>query len=233
MPGNLGRGPVYRPLGWAFLAGFFVLLLAVTPLLLAGVSFAFGQVGIGPRTALALLFASLLGSSVNVPVWRLQGSRVVHEQVVHAFGMRWRVPLVAEQRGTILAVNLGGALIPVGVSIWILAHDGRWWSALAVSAIVTAATNRIARPVPGLGIAVPALAPPLLAAVAALALDGHGAAPAAFVGGTLGTLVGADLLNLGRLRGLGAPVASIGGAGTFDGVFLSGLLAVILAAALS
>ena len=51
----------------------------------------------------------------------------------------------------------------------------------------------------------------------------------AYVGGSLGTLIGADLLNLGVVRGLGAPVASIGGAGTFDGIFLTGVLAVLLA----
>jgi len=45
----------------------------------------------------------------------------------------------------------------------------------------------------------------------------------------LGTLIGADLTNLDKLSGLGAPVASIGGAGTFDGIFLTGILAVILA----
>ena len=39
----------------------------------------------------------------------------------------------------------------------------------------------------------------------------------------------ADLLNLRRIRSLGAPVVVVGGAGTFDGVFLSGLLAVLLA----
>ena len=55
------------------------------------------------------------------------------------------------------------------------------------------------------------------------------AAPLAYIAGSLGTLIGADLSNLGRVRGLGAPVASIGGAGTFDGIFLTGILAVLLA----
>jgi uncharacterized membrane protein len=45
----------------------------------------------------------------------------------------------------------------------------------------------------------------------------------------MGTLIGADLTNLDKIRGLGAPVASIGGAGTFDGIFLTGILAVLLA----
>ncbi|MBW2109628.1 MAG: DUF1614 domain-containing protein, partial [Deltaproteobacteria bacterium] len=50
----------------------------------------------------------------------------------------------------------------------------------------------------------------------------------AYISGTLGTLIGADLLNLRKIYDLGAPVASIGGAGTFDGIFLNGLLAVLL-----
>jgi uncharacterized membrane protein len=41
-------------------------------------------------------------------------------------------------------------------------------------------------------------------------------------------LIGADLMHLGAVEGLGAAVASIGGAGTFDGVFLAGIAAVLL-----
>jgi uncharacterized membrane protein len=55
------------------------------------------------------------------------------------------------------------------------------------------------------------------------------AAPLAYISGSLGTLIGADLLNLDRINGLGAPVASIGGAGTFDGIFITGIIAVLLA----
>ena len=67
-------------------------------------------------------------------------------------------------------------------------------------------------------------------AISALVLSRRYAAALAYIGGSIGTLVGADLLNLGRLQGLGAPVASIGGAGTFDGIFLTGVLAVFLTA---
>jgi hypothetical protein len=45
---------------------------------------------------------------------------------------------------------------------------------------------------------------------------------------SLGTLVGADLLNLARVQGLGAPLVSIEGAGTFDGIFLTSVLSVEL-----
>ena len=88
----------------------------------------------------------------------------------------------------------------------------------------------IARPVAGMGIAVPALVPPLIAAAAALAIQPGHAAALAYIAGSLGTLIGGDLLNLHKLGELGASVASIGGAGTFDGVFLSGIVAVVLVA---
>ena len=87
----------------------------------------------------------------------------------------------------------------------------------------------MAQPVKGVGIAVPIFVPPILAAAVALILSRRRAAPLAFIVGTLGTLIGADLMNLGNIAGLGAPVASIGGAGTFDGVFLVGIIAVLLA----
>ena len=87
----------------------------------------------------------------------------------------------------------------------------------------------LARPVPGLGIAIPILAPPLITAIVALLTTRTKIAAVAYVSGSLGTLIGADLLNLGRIQGLGAPVAAIGGAGTFDGIFLTGIVAVLLA----
>jgi len=110
--------------------------------------------------------------------------------------------------------------------------------ALVGTLVVTLVTNRVARPVPGLGIATPFFVPPLAALIVALILSGFAggstvaviAAPViAYISGTLGTLIGADLLNLRRLGELGAPVVSIGGAGTFDGVFLAGVLAAFLA----
>ena len=96
-------------------------------------------------------------------------------------------------------------------------------------AIVAVLVHLVARPVPGLGIAVPALLPGLFAVVTAFMFHPAALAGLAFVAGTLGTLTGADLANLGKVRRLGPPVASIGGAGTFDGIFLVGIIAVLLA----
>ena len=87
----------------------------------------------------------------------------------------------------------------------------------------------LAHPVRGLGIALPVFVPPVATTLVALTLSWRKAAPLAYISGSLGTLIGADLLNLGKIRGLGAPVASIGGSGTFDGIFVTGILAVLLA----
>jgi len=97
------------------------------------------------------------------------------------------------------------------------------------TAAVALALHWLANPVPGIGIAVPVFWPALITAVVALVLSRENAAPLAYIAGSLGTLIGADLTNLDKVRGLGAPVASIGGAGTFDGIFLTGILAVLLA----
>jgi uncharacterized membrane protein len=83
--------------------------------------------------------------------------------------------------------------------------------------------------VEGVGIAIPVFIPPLVAASTGLLLSPQHAPALAYIAGSLGTLIGADLLNLDKLHGLGAPVVSIGGAGTFDGIFLIGLIAVLLA----
>ena len=102
-------------------------------------------------------------------------------------------------------------------------------SVLLGVAVVAFVVYQMAYPIAGLGIAVPVFVPPLLAAVVALRLSRKSAPALAYITGTLGTLIGADVMNLGKIQGLGAPVASIGGAGTFDGIFLTGILAVLLA----
>ena len=123
----------------------------------------------------------------------------------------------------------GGALIPTILSIYLLVKNKLYWQSVVGVAFVAAIVYQLAHPVAGVGIAMPPLIPPLLAAGVALVLSRQAAPALAYISGCLGTLIGADLLNLGIVQGLHAPVLSIGGAGTFDGVFLTGILAVLLA----
>ena len=227
---------IYAPMAGPFLLIAIILAVGLIALLQIGlVTYALARLGIAPQAAALVLLACLLGGAVNIPVARLRGRAEVQMQpIVSVFGMRYFVP-VLRNRVTVIAVNLGGALIPTGLSVYLIAHDHLGWWALLTVAIVGVLVHIVARPVPGLGIAVPTLLPALFAVLAAVLVHAmHPAVTAAlaYVGGTLGTLAGADLANLGKIRRLGAPVASIGGAGTFDGVFLAGIIAVLLASLL-
>jgi uncharacterized membrane protein len=200
-----------------------VLLLAMIEVQVIG--YAYEKVGIGHRQAFAFLLLSLLGSYINIPLGELPAEHVVSGREITAFGMRWVIPMVENWPGTVIAVNVGGAVLPALLSGYLLVRTGLWVRGAVAFAIVAAVVHALARPVPGVGIAVPTLVP----AGAALLLAPESAPALAYVAGSLGTLVGADLMNLDKLQGLGAPVASIGGAGTFDGIFLTGILAVLLA----
>jgi uncharacterized membrane protein len=222
--------PNYLPWSAAFLLALAALLALVVLLVeLDLVTVAYERLGLHPRAALALLFASLLGSALNLPLARLAGTEVVSGRIVSVYGVRYLVPVVERWPGTILAINVGGAVIPALLSAYLAARVDQSLRMVAVTALVAAVTHRFARVEPGVGVVVPIWIPPAAAALAAWWLAPEVRAAAAYVGGTLGTLIGADLLNLGRMRGSGAPVASIGGAGTFDGIFVTGIVAVLLA----
>ncbi|MGA2054599.1 MAG: DUF1614 domain-containing protein [Bradyrhizobium sp.] len=195
--------------------------------------YAYMKLGVGPGAALLLLFGSLIGSYFNIPVTVLPGQMVRSGQVVDFFGMQYVVPLVQDWPGTVLAVNVGGAVIPTLMSSYLVLRYQLWTRATIAVVAIAIIIHSMATPVHGLGIAVPVFAPVIATAILAFILSREYAAPLAYIGGSMGTLIGADLSNLDKINGLGAPVASIGGAGTFDGIFLTGILAVLLAGIVS
>lgn len=219
------------------IVALFTLLLGLTVALVAVevIEYAYARIGIDSRWMFTLLALSLLGGNVNLPLARIgRGTSRPDEGAPPAAGGEVDGDATApgaapDAGGTVLAVNLGGAIIPAALSAYLLVTHAPLGAALAAVVIVAVAVHRLARPVPGVGIAVPLVAPPLLAAAVALLLAPDAAPAVAYVGGVLGTLIGADLTNLRRLGQLGGPVASIGGAGTFDGIFVTGILAVLLA----
>jgi uncharacterized membrane protein len=191
--------------------------------------YAYMRLGVGPGIALLLLFGSLIGSYFNIPVTVLPGAPVRSGEVVDFFGMRYVVPVVVQWPGTVLAVNVGGAVIPTLMSAYLVMRYQLWFKATLAVIAIAFIIHGMATPVRGIGIAVPVFAPVIVTAILAFILSREYAPPLAYIGGSMGTLIGADLLNLDKISGLGAPVASIGGAGTFDGIFLTGILAVLLA----
>lgn len=220
----------YLPLPLPFfsiIVGIFLLLAAM--LVVGVLRYAYGRLGISSPAALLVLIGSLFGSYLNIPVAQLPARTVLSGQEIAFFGMHYVVPVVVDWPGTVIAVNVGGALIPTLLSLYLLVKHGLWLRGPVAIAIVAYICHRLAYPVAGLGIAEPVFVPPLATALVSLLLSPRHAAVLAYASGSLGTLIGADLLNLGAVQGLGAPVASIGGAGTFDGIFLTGILAVLLA----
>jgi len=211
------------PVMWLF---FLVLLLPILIFVFffQVAAFSFTKLGVSPQGAVLLFALCLMGGVINIPVSRRRF--VVEEERVTLFPfLFYYPPRVREQ---VVAVNLGGAVIPVVFSLYLLGR-APLLPTLVTAAVVTAVAKALARPVPGVGISLPAFVPPVVAAAVALILAGENAAPVAYVAGVWGTLIGADLLNLHRLRDLGAHVLSIGGAGVFDGIFLVGLVAALLA----
>ncbi|MEO8496632.1 MAG: DUF1614 domain-containing protein [Planctomycetota bacterium] len=193
-----------------------------------------------PFVGFGVMIGIVAGSFVNFPVYRIERE---FEQAEAPRGWhRWlgRVPLVRRAKTeTIIAVNLGGCLIPLALAGFELlivsqAAPRAMWAALIASTASVVVCYRTARPIQGLGIAMPAMLPPAVSVGATwLLLMGSEfdsvRAPVAFIAGVAGPLLGADLLHLRDISRISVGVLSIGGAGTFDGIVLSGMLAALVA----
>jgi uncharacterized membrane protein len=226
----MSAGIHYFPVTAPILIGLAVLLALLAGFVAArALSFASASMGLAPRTMIGVLLLSLLGSYINIPIAYLPERNITTAAVVTYFGIPYVIPLVRAAPATVLAVNVGGAVIPTVLSLYLMARNHLYRLSLGGIALVACACFLLAKPEPGLGIAEPIFVPTLVTALVAVTLSRRHAGALAYICGSLGTLVGADLLNLGKIRGLGAPVASIGGAGTFDGIFVIGLLSVVYA----
>jgi uncharacterized membrane protein len=210
-------------------------LVLIVGLLLAFVqvgilTIAFEKLGLSSHSAFTLLFASLFGSVINLPVMKVKAERPSLESIPEQLRELMTQALRKFHGQTIIAVNAGGCLIPLMFSYYLI-HinqlDG--FKIVAATCIVAAISRWTSRPIPGVGIGMPVFIAPLVAAITAMGIDPGHSAPLAYICGTLGVLIGADLLRLKDVRKMGVPVASIGGAGTFDGIFITGIVAVLLA----
>jgi uncharacterized membrane protein len=218
----------FAPRPFLLFLGLLVVLIAFMQV--GALTLAFDKLGLSQESAFTLLFVSLFGSAINLPLFTVNAeappvdSAPVPLRGLLRHGTR-------EFRGrTVIAVNVGGGLVPVLFSVYLVARGALPpLSVTAAIVIVTTVSYLISRPMPGIGIGMPMFVAPVVAALTAVLLDAEHSAPLAYVGGTLGVLIGADLLRLKDIRRMGTPLASIGGAGTFDGIFVTGIVAVLLA----
>ena len=227
-----GRVVVHRHHGSVLTGILAVFIGAVLVVLLLTVGeVAFDRIGFNSLDYVLILMGTLIGSTINIPVAKVQSEEpLLLVREVRVFGLYYRIPQMGVRHvSTVIAVNVGGAAIPILVSIYLLAGHPGLLPEAAVGLVLTAiSVHLMARKVKGVGIVTPALLPPLAAAVIAYVVSPGSPAMVAYIAGSMGALVGADLTNLGGITKLGAPMVSIGGAGTFDGVFLTGIIAVLL-----
>jgi uncharacterized membrane protein len=142
----------------------------------------------------------------------------------------WEIFQPIREGRVVIAVNVGGCLIPVGLCLYFISLELIDPSKMIIAiAAITALSFKFSRLIPGMGVGMPIFMAPLTSALLALLIDPEHAAHLAYISGVLGVLIGADILRLNSIAALGAPVAAIGGAGTFDGIFMTGIIAALLA----
>ncbi|WP_448565080.1 DUF1614 domain-containing protein [Trichothermofontia sp.] len=212
----------------------FLLLLLIFPFIWLAIAIdvvevAVAKLGFSPSFSLLLLLAIIVGSTINILLYeRVSQVSIVPDFTEFWIARFWGIPLRKIEQKTIVALNVGGGLIPTLLALYEFTRSNPL-ILLVVTAIVTVVSYYSAQIVPGIGIQMNALVAPLTAAMISLLLTGgYGAAPIAFAGGVLGTLIGADLLHLREIERMTPGVLSIGGAGVFDGIALCGLFALLL-----
>jgi len=235
------RGIVYLLLSIIVLPAY--MLNLATALSLIGLSSYYSAL-----VGFLITIISLVMSSIHVVIYEV--NTTVYTPAVTSitlFGMTFKIPtFLTQARRTAISINAGGALIPVAVSAFLtymlyVRYPGLAAVPIVVSVLVTALiVNRISRVVPAVGVVTPAIVPPILAALMsymAIALTSNAyifvTPVVAYVTGVLGTLIGADLLNINKVIEAAPIIADIGGAGTFDGIFFTGILAVFYASLIS
>ncbi|HQT82209.1 MAG: hypothetical protein B7Z60_08440 [Ferrovum sp. 37-45-19] len=206
----------------------FILLIVIIQLNI--ITVAFDKLGLSSHSAYLLIMATLFGSVINLPLLSLKADDALSQKNT-LFNLPQRLFGKPIFKGvTEIKINVGGALLPLVFSGYLVVHHHILWFQLLIAiTLVSLVSYWISRPVPGMGIGMPILIAPICAAIISFILNPDDRASLAYVSGTLGVLIGADILRLKDIRHLGAPVASIGGAGSFDGIFITGFVAVLLA----
>ena len=209
---------------------FIIALSVMLALVQVGLlTIAFEKLALSSESAFMLLFVSLFGSAINLPLFSVQSEPMPEEMIKRWQGLL-KLPEQPFTGKTIIAVNVGGCFIPIMFSFYLFQHSTLTvLPCLIAISVVTLVSRLASRPIPGLGVGMPIFVAPVTAAVTSVLIAPEQSAPLAYISGTLGVLIGADILRLHNIRQMGTPFASIGGAGTFDGIFITGLVAVLLA----
>ncbi len=154
---------MYPPVALRYLGVFGLAALFLLALLeLQIIEAAYHKLGMSHRAIVTLLLVTILGSYINIPVSSTPAAQLVHDQEVVVNGIAYIVPQVVQVGRTVIAINVGGALIPALLSIYLLLRVGGAIQALVATTIVSVVVYHFSKPVPGVGITVPTLIPGVL-----------------------------------------------------------------------
>ncbi len=214
---------LFFPLNAILLILFFLLPFLIFIIQINLAETALIKLGISPKIAILTIYLSLIGSLINIPLFVRD---IIPGNAVNCPFNYIGLPLASLSGKQIIAINVGGAIIPLLICIFLF-PKAPFLKTLIATAISALVAYKLARPVPTIGISLPILVPPLVAIALGFLFSPKKPLPVAYISGVLGVLIGADLLNLRCLTTPG--IMSIGGAGVFDGIFLVGIISALLA----
>lgn len=210
-----------------------LLLLFLSPLILMDLMLTgLYKLGITPLIGFSIILSILLGSLINIPLTRIKTVSKLPENFPGLYGIDpWFRRQVFKKNELVIAVNVGGCVVPFALVLYQLArlfNAGMILMPVIVIALNVIICYRLSEIKSNVGVLLPAFVPGVMAALCAVILAPENPPAVAFCAGILGPLIGADLLRLKQIIALGPGSASIGGAGTFDGIVLSGFIALLL-----
>lgn len=199
---------------------FFLIMLQIEIIRIA-----LSKLGLSPTMAFLIFLFSLIGSTINIPLFAREAAGPSPGRDIFFLFQPFGMPEV--QTKQVIAINVGGAIIPLLLCVYLLpkAPALPTFFATLISVLIC---FKISKVIPGMGVVIPSLIPPIIAVLLAYIFSPGNKIPVAYISGVLGVLIGADLLHLPYL-GNYPGVMSIGGAGVFDGIFLVGIFSALLA----
>jgi len=184
------------------------------------------RLGLSPSSASLLLVVTFFGSTLNLPLGSVSSA---FNYTDNKTLQRLFTSQPFQEGRTLITINVGGGLIPVLFSGYLMLTAGINISLVILAVCVIGFVSYVfSRPIAHIGIGMPLFIAPISAAFTAMILSPENAPALAYICGSLGVVVGADLMRIKDIQQLNTPVASIGGAGTFDGIFMTGIIAVLL-----
>jgi uncharacterized membrane protein len=167
----------------------FILLLPVLFVLFSAgaIGMAFQKLGMLPTTGVIFFLLSVLGSAINFPVQKKTVPAPDQSDIsgLHSFLYGVQPRFLTQQ---VLAINLGGCILPILLCLFLLPR-APITSIIICTVIMIIICKFLARPTPGIGIAIPAFIPPIISAILAILVAGRAnAAPVAYISGVLGSL---------------------------------------------